>query len=44
VIVYEHTWARHLAAALEDDGGQVGLHVQIPRETVEAALAVAART
>jgi Family of unknown function (DUF6325) len=44
VIVYEHTWARHLAAAVEEGGGQVGLHVQIPRETVETALAGAAGT
>jgi hypothetical protein len=42
VIVFEHTWARRVAAALADAGGQVALHVRIPRDTAEAAMAVAA--
>lgn len=42
VIVYEHSWARRVAGAVRDAGGQVALHVQIPRETVEAAVAAAA--
>jgi hypothetical protein len=42
VIVYEQTWARGLAAAVVQAGGEVALHVHIPRETVEAAIAVAA--
>jgi hypothetical protein len=41
VIVYEHSWARRVAGAVEDAGGQVALHVRIPRETVEAAIAAA---
>lgn len=42
VIVYEHSWARRVAGAVADAGGQVALHVQIPRETVESAIAAAA--
>lgn len=41
VIVYEHSWARRLAGAIGDAGGEVALHVRIPREAVHAALAAA---
>ncbi|MFE3445785.1 DUF6325 family protein [Nocardia sp. NPDC059180] len=40
VIVYEETWARKLAGTVRDAGGEVALHVQIPRDAVEAALSV----
>ncbi|NEW38111.1 DUF1269 domain-containing protein [Nocardia cyriacigeorgica] len=40
VIVYEQTWARKLAGTVRDAGGEVALHVQIPRDAVEAALSV----
>ncbi|GGK34708.1 DUF6325 family protein [Nocardia camponoti] len=39
VLVFEETWARRLANAVRDSGGEVMLHVQVPRESVEAALA-----
>jgi hypothetical protein len=42
VIVYEHSWARRVAGAVQAAGGQVALHVQIPRATVEAAVTAAA--
>ena len=42
VIVFENTWARRVAAALVHAGGEVALHVRIPRETAESALSVAA--
>ncbi|ORI23600.1 DUF6325 family protein [Rhodococcus sp. 1168] len=41
VLVYEQTWARTFANAARTAGGEVALHVQIPRETVEIALAAA---
>lgn len=41
VIVFEHSWARRIAGAVEDAGGEVALHVRIPRETVHAAFAAA---
>ena len=41
VIAYEHSWARRLAGAVEDAGGQVALHVQVPRDAVEAAVSAA---
>jgi hypothetical protein len=40
-IVYEHTWARRVAQAVSDAGGEVALHVHVPRETAAAALAAA---
>ncbi|MDF3305035.1 DUF1269 domain-containing protein [Rhodococcus sp. ACS1] len=40
-IVYEQTWARKLAAASRHAGGEVALHLHIPREVVEAAIAAA---
>jgi hypothetical protein len=42
VIVYEETWARRVARAVRAAGGDVALHVQLPRVTVEAANAAAA--
>src|SRR5262249_10603842 len=41
LIVYEETWAREIGGAVRNAGGEVALHVQVPRETVEAALAAA---
>ncbi|MEE2056767.1 DUF6325 family protein [Rhodococcus artemisiae] len=38
VIVYEETWARQLAGEVRAAGGEVELHVQVPRDAVEAAL------
>ncbi len=38
VIVYEETWARRLAGEVRQAGGEVELHVQVPRDAVEAAL------
>lgn len=41
VIAYEHRWPKLLAAAARDAGGQVALHVQVPRDAVAAAVAAA---
>ncbi len=41
VIVYEESWARRVAAAVRNAGGEVELHVQLPRDVLEAALAAA---
>lgn len=41
VLVYEHTWPRRITQAIVDAGGEVGLHVRIPHETVDAALLAA---
>ncbi|HEY6746121.1 MAG TPA: DUF6325 family protein [Mycobacteriales bacterium] len=38
VVVYEESWARHLAGTVRSAGGEVALHVQLPRETVDLAL------
>ncbi|BDT86896.1 DUF1269 domain-containing protein [Nocardia cyriacigeorgica] len=40
VIVYEESWARKLAGTVRGAGGEVALHVQIPRDAVDAALSV----
>jgi hypothetical protein len=40
-LVYEQTWARKLAAASRGAGGEVALHLHIPREVVETAIAAA---
>lgn len=37
VVVYEQTWARALAGSVRAAGGEVALHVQVPRDVVEAA-------
>ncbi|MGW5385603.1 DUF6325 family protein [Nocardia sp. NPDC003963] len=39
VVVYEQTWARRLGATVAAAGGELALHVQIPRDAVDAALA-----
>ncbi|WP_328390708.1 DUF6325 family protein [Nocardia sp. NBC_00416] len=39
VVVYEQTWARELGATVAAAGGELALHVQIPRDAVDAALA-----
>ena len=41
VIVYEQRWTRRLSAAAEQAGGELALHVQIPRDSLEAALTAA---
>ena len=41
VIAYEHRWPQRLAAAARDAGGQLALHVQVPRDAVAAAGAAA---
>ncbi|QBJ94794.1 DUF1269 domain-containing protein [Rhodococcus sp. ABRD24] len=41
IIVYEETWARQFASTVRDAGGQVALHVQIPRDAVLAAVEAA---
>jgi Family of unknown function (DUF6325) len=38
VIVYEESWARGVAGAVRAADGEVALHVQVPREALEAAL------
>ncbi|TQF74910.1 DUF1269 domain-containing protein [Rhodococcus spelaei] len=38
VVVYEESWARNVATAVGAAGGEVALHVQIPRDDVLAAL------
>ena len=38
VVVYEETWARHLAQTVRGVGGEVALHVQLPSEVVKAGL------
>jgi len=41
VIVYENTWARPVSGAIAAAGGELTLHVRIPRDVVEAALEAA---
>lgn len=41
VLVFEETWATKLAAAVRDAKGEVALHVQVPRDAVENAVAAA---
>ncbi|MFD6860499.1 DUF6325 family protein [Rhodococcus sp. NPDC060090] len=43
VIVYEETWARKLAGEVRRAGGEVELHVQVPRDAVEAALSASSK-
>ena len=38
VIIYENSWARAISGAIADAGGELSLHVRIPRDVVEAAL------
>ena len=42
LIAYEHRWPQRLAAAARDAGGQLALHVQVPRDAVAAAVAAVA--
>jgi len=42
IIVYEESWARGVASAVRKAGGEVALHVQVPRDAVDAAVAAAA--
>ena len=41
VVVYENSWARAVSGAVADAGGELTLHVRIPRDVVEAALEAA---
>ena len=41
VIAYEHRWPQRLAAAARNAGGQLALHVQVPRDALAAAVAAA---
>ena len=41
VIIYENTWARAVSGAVADAGGELTLHVRIPRDVVEGALEAA---
>ena len=41
VVVYENSWARAVSGAVVDAGGELTLHVRIPRDVVEAALEAA---
>ncbi len=41
VVVFEESWAARLAAAVRGADGEVALHVQVPRDAVEAAVAAA---
>lgn len=41
IIVYEQTWARQIASNVRTVGGEVALHVQIPRDAVVAAVEAA---
>ena len=41
VIVYENTWARTVSGAIVTAGGELTLHVRIPRDVVEAAVEAA---
>ena len=41
VVVYENSWARGVSGAVVDAGGELTLHVRIPRDVVEAALEAA---
>lgn len=41
VIVYENSWARKVSGAVAEAGGELTLHVRIPRDVVEAALEAA---
>lgn len=41
VAVFEQTWAIRLAGAVAAADGEVALHVQVPRDAVDAVLALA---
>jgi len=41
VVIYENTWARAVSGAVADAGGELTLHVRIPRDVVEGALEAA---
>ncbi|MEU8895823.1 DUF6325 family protein [Nocardia sp. NPDC048505] len=38
VVAYEQTWARALGQAVRAAGGEVELHIQVPRDVLDAAL------
>jgi hypothetical protein len=39
VLVYEQSWTRRVSSVLAGSGGQVALHIQVPQEVVESAMA-----
>lgn len=41
VLAFEETWAKQLADAVRAADGEVALHVQVPRDAVDAAVAAA---
>ena len=41
-IALKESWARGVASAVRKAGGEVALHVQVPRDAVDAAVAAAA--
>ncbi|MFD4293784.1 DUF6325 family protein [Rhodococcus sp. NPDC058505] len=41
IIVYEESWARQIASSARAAGGEVALHVQIPRDVIVAAVEAA---
>lgn len=41
IIVYEQTWARSVAASVRAAGGEVALHLQVPRDVIVAAVEAA---
>ena len=38
IIVYEESWARRIATAVSAAGGEVALHIQVPRDAVLATV------
>ncbi|MFF2083665.1 DUF6325 family protein [Nocardia sp. NPDC058176] len=44
VLAFEETWAKQLADAVRAADGEVALHVQVPRDAVDAAVAAASTT
>ncbi|MEV0059697.1 DUF6325 family protein [Nocardia sp. NPDC050718] len=41
ILVFEQTWAARLAGAVRGARGEVTLHVQVPRDVVQAAVSAA---
>ncbi|WP_233266666.1 DUF6325 family protein [Tomitella fengzijianii] len=41
LIVYEETWARRLAGQVREQGGEVALHIQVPRDVLARAVRAA---
>lgn len=41
LIVYEQTWARRFAMRVRAQGGEVALHIQVPRDVLQEAVQAA---